>query len=325
VESKIEVLKQLTQELKNLAQDSDFLYLIEGQNNWFTPEFVQLSIHSITENYLDEKALRNWLENYPLVEKDHVAIIPAGNIPLVGFHDILCAYFAASRVSIKLSSKDNLLTKAVLDIWCKIDSVWAERMQIIERIENYDKIIATGSNTSYHYFELYFKKYKSILRKNRTSIAVVHKDMTEEELDFLIDDIFLYFGLGCRNVSKLWIEKGFELSRIFEASEKYNRFFQHSKYMNNYDYQRTLLLLNRIEHLSNNFLMLKPDKGLFSSISVLHYEIFEDEKEFKSDLELYKEDIQCVIGRGYIPYGKGQSPQLADYADGADTIQFLLS
>ena len=114
-------------------------------------------------------------------------------------------------------------------------------------------------------------------------------DMTDEELDFLIDDIFLYFGLGCRNVSKLWIEKGFELSRIFEASEKYNRFFQHSKYMNNYDYQRTLLLLNRIEHLSNNFLMLKPDKGLFSAISVLHYEIFEDEKEFKSDLELHKE------------------------------------
>ena len=171
MESKIKILKELAQELKKLALDSDFLYRIEGQNNWFTPEFVQLSIHSITENYLDGKALRGWLENYPIVEKDHIAIILAGNIPLVGFHDILCAYFAANRVSIKLSSKDQLLTKAVLDIWCKIDSVWAERMQIIERIETCDKIIATGSNTSYHYFELYFKKYKSILRKNKTSIS----------------------------------------------------------------------------------------------------------------------------------------------------------
>jgi hypothetical protein len=325
VESKINVLKQLAQELDNLASDTDFLYRIESQNNWFTPDFVQLSIKSITENYLEEKALRTWLEGYTIEDKDHVAIILAGNIPLVGFHDVLCSYFAASRVSIKLSSKDHILTKAVLDIWSKLDSDWARRMQIIERIESCDKIIATGSNSSYHYFELYFKKYKSILRKNRTSIAIVHKDMTDEELDFLIDDIFLYFGLGCRNVSKLWIEKGFELSRIFEASEKYNRCFQHSKYMNNYDYQRTLLLLNSIEHLSNNFLMLKPDNSLFSAISVLHYEIFENEKEVQSDLELHKDDIQCVIGRGYVPYGQGQSPQLSDYADGVDTMQFLLS
>lgn len=323
--TKIKHLEQFAIELNKIDQDKDFLYRIEGQNNWFTPDFVQLSIKSILQNYLDGKELIDWLERYPIETKDHVAIILAGNIPLVGFHDILCAYFTASRVSIKLSSKDHLLTKAVLDIWCQIDSEWAERMQIIERIETCDKIIATGSNTSYHYFELYFKKYKSILRKNRTSVAIVHKDMTEEELDFLIDDIFLYFGLGCRNVSKLWIEKGFELSRIFEASEKYNRFFQHSKYMNNYDYQRTLLLLNRVEHLSNNFLMLKPDKSLFSAISVLHYEIFEDEMEIKSDLDSYKEDIQCIIGRGYIPYGKGQSPQLTDYADGVDTMQFLLS
>ena len=325
MESKIKVLTQFAQELQKLASDADFLYRVEGQNNWFTPEFVQLSIENIRANYLEEKKLRAWLAQYPIEEKWHVALILAGNIPLVGFHDILCAYFSASQVSIKLSSKDRILTTAVLDIWSRLDSEWAQRMQIIERIVSCDKIIATGSNNSYNYFEHYFKKFKTILRKNRTSIAVVPKNMTDEELNFLIDDLFLYYGLGCRNVSKLWIEKGFELGRIFEASEKYKRYFQHSKYMNNYDYQRTLLLLNKIEHLSNDFLMLKPDKSIFSAISVIHYELYENENEIKADLETHKEDIQCILGRDYIPYGKGQSPRLADYADGVDTMQFLLS
>ena len=324
MKTKIEVLNKLADELKKLKQDEDFLLRVESHNPWFTPNFVKLSIENIIHEFLDEKKLIDWIANYDIKETSSVGIILAGNIPAVGFHDILCSYIAADKVYIKLSSKDSLLTSIILKQWTALDSEWMERLQIVERIVKCDKIIATGSNSAYQYFEQYFSKFKNILRRNRTSMAILHKDISDDELNFLIDDIFLYFGLGCRNVSKLWIEKGFELSRIFEASERYNYFFNHSKYMNNYDYQRTLLLLNKITHLSNNFLMLKEDKSLFSAISVLHYEYFEKEEDYLLDIELNKEDLQCAIGRGFIPFGQSQKPSLNDYADDVDTMKFLL-
>jgi hypothetical protein len=324
MKTKIEVLKKLAEELKKLSQDNDFLHRVESQNSWFTQSFVKLSIENIIKEFLDEQKLIEWISIYNISEKGSVGIILAGNIPAVGFHDILCSYFAVNKVYIKLSSKDNILTPIILKIWTGLDSDWNERLEIVERIIKCDKIIATGSNSAFHYFEQYFSKYKNILRRNRTSMAIVHKDISDEDLNFLIDDIFLYFGLGCRNVSKLWIEKDFELSRIFEASERYNYFFNHAKYMNNYDYQRTLLLLNMIPHLSNNFLMLKEDKSLFSAISVLHYEYFENEGDYLQDIEFNKEDLQCIIGKGFVPFGQSQRPGLNDYADGVDTMKFLI-
>jgi hypothetical protein len=324
METKIKHLEKLAGELKNISQDEDFLYRVEGQNQWFTPNFVKLSLDNIVSEFLNETALKNWLNNYSLSNKYSVGIILAGNIPAVGFHDILCAYFAAKKVYIKLSSKDSLLTQTILNLWMEIDPEWKQRLEIVERMGKCDKIIATGSNNAFNYFEQYFSKYQNILRRNRTSMAIVHNNISDDELDSLIDDIFLYFGLGCRNVSKLWIERGFELARIFEASERYNYFFNHVKYMNNYDYQRTLLLLNKIPHLSNNFLMLKEDNILFSAISVLNYEYFDKDEDFLQDIEAKKEDLQCVIGRGFIPFGHGQKPSLVDYADGVDTMEFLL-
>jgi len=320
---KIKCLVQLSDEFDKLIQNEDFLFQVESQNPWFTPDFVRLSMKNIIKEYLNEANLDNWLAQYEVNEKDNVGIILAGNIPLVGFHDILCAYFMASKVSIKISSKDSILTPELLRIWAELDPNWKSRMQIVDRLGTCDKIIATGSNSSYNYFEQYFGKYKNILRRNRTSIAIVPKDISETELNGLMDDIFLYFGLGCRNVSKLWIERGFELARIFEASERYSYFFNHVKYMNNYDYQRTLLLLNKIPHLSNNFLMLKEDKNLFSAISVLHYEYFERGEDISMDIELQKDNLQCVIGRGFTPFGQSQQPSLTEYADGVDTMLFL--
>lgn len=323
---KIAQLQNLKSALIELANDDDFLYRVEGQNSWFTKEFSQKAILNIVEGYLDDTKLKSWLSHYIIEkQKDTVGLILAGNIPIVGFNDILCAYFTTDNLRIKLSSKDAVLTPKILSLWTEIDSEWNERISIVERIENCDKIIATGSNNSYKYFEYYFRKYKHILRKNRTSIAIIHKNISDSELDALIDDIFLYFGLGCRNVSKLWIEKGFELTRIFEASERYNFLFNHAKYMNNYDYQRTLLLLNKVEHLSNNFLMLKEDENLFSPISVLHYQYFEDMKVVKNNIDMNKEQLQCVIGKGHIPFGQSQCPSLEDYADGIDTMSFLIS
>lgn len=323
--AKIQHLVALGTELKKLSIDQDFLWSVESQNPWFIPDFTKLNLESITNNFLQTDKLDAWLEHYAVKEKGSLGIILAGNIPMVGFHDILCSYFCAEKVEIKLSSKDLKLTPHVLKLWTDIDPLWKERLSIVDRLGTCEKIIATGSNSAYNYFEQYFGKYKNILRRNRTSVAIVPKDISNEELNFLIDDIFIYFGLGCRNVSKLWIEKGFELSRIFEASERYNSFFNHVKYMNNYDYQRTLLLLNKVPHLSNNFLMLKEDKSLFSPISVLNYESFEDIKEVKSLLAANQQDIQCIVGRDFVPFGQTQQPALSDYADGVDTMNFLLS
>jgi len=323
---KIKNLSSLKTELIKLSQDEDFLDRIESSNPWFIKEFSKNSILNIANEYLDEDKLTQWLSKYHFkISNETVGIILAGNLPLVGFHDILCAYFTTQNIHLKLSSKDSLLTQKVLDVWMEIDCELKSRIHLVDRIINCDKIIATGSNNSYKYFEYYFKKYKHILRKNRTSMAVLTNDMSDEEIDKLIDDIFLYFGLGCRNVSKLWIEKGFELKRIFEASERYHFLFNHVKYMNNYDYQRTLLLLNKIPHLSNNFLMLREEKSLFSPISVLHYEYFDTIEDVHKDMEINQENIQCVIGHNFIPFGQAQVPGLLDYADGVDTMQFLIS
>lgn len=325
MDMKIQKLQILKSRLLELAQDEDFLYRVESFNNWFTKESVTLSLKSIADEFLSEEKLVAWLGNYKFENlKGTTGIILAGNIPLVGFHDILCAYFCSEKVVIKLSSKDSILTKKVLDIWAEVDIDWAKRFSIEERIVFCDKIIATGNNNSFKYFEYYFKKFKHILRQNRTSIAVLKIENSDAEINALMDDIFLYGGLGCRNVSKLYIERGFELKRIFEASERYNTMFGHSKYMNNYDYQRTLLLLNNIEHLSNNFLMLRENEDLFTPISVVNYQYFDNMNDVEKEIDIHKNEIQCVIGSDFIPFGQAQSPGLMDYADGVDTMAFLL-
>ncbi len=322
---KISNLLALNKELRALTKDVDLLYRVEGANSWFVPENVIRALNAICDAMLIESKLQAWIDNYPPIKTDYsLGLILAGNIPLVGFHDILCAYMSPARVKIKLSSKDAILTSKVLEIWKNLDENWASRLEFVDRIIGCEKIIATGSNTTFQYFEQYFSKYKSILRKNRSSIGIIHKEITDTEIDSLCDDIFAYFGLGCRNVSKLMIEKGFDLARIFEASDrKYLHLFEHSKYMNNYDYQRTLLLLNNITHLSNNFLMLREDSALFTPISVVNYEWFETKSEYMDSISSNLENIQCVIGKDFIPFGNAQSPELTDYADGVDVMKFL--
>jgi hypothetical protein len=324
-QDKISCLQQLKDKIISLSNNEDFLYRIEGSNPWFIPEFTRKSLDSISAEMLDEKRLTTWITSYSISRTPKITgIIAAGNIPFVSFHDILCVYFTNHNLKLKLSSKDRYLPEHILNLWTEIDVEWKNRIEYVDRMVHCDKIIATGSNSTFNYFEHYFGKYDSILRKNRTSIGIVHKDIADEEVDLLMDDIFLYFGLGCRSISKLWIEKGFELKRIFEASERYHYLHMHSKYMNNYDYQRTLLLLNSIPHLSNDFLMLRESSEVFSPISVLHYNWFETPGEYEAEVLSRSEDIQCVIGRGYIPFGRSQSPSLTDYADGIDVMEFLM-
>jgi hypothetical protein len=320
---KLSVLKKLQSFLLEICSDEDILYRVENSNPWFTPRATKEALNSIAHYLLDQQELMKWSNSYSFNDSKNIGIICAGNIPMVSFHDILCVYASPHRLSLKLSSKDNFLTRFVLEKWMEIDLEWKSRVEFVERIEKVDKIIATGSNNSYQYFEYYFKKFDHILRKNRTSVAIVSANATDKELDGLSDDILSYFGLGCRNVSKIYFENGFNTDRLFERAEKHKYLFEHTKYMNNYDYQRTLLLMNSVPHLSNNFLMIRECPDLFSPISTVHYEWYEKIAHVELKLEEQKNEVQCIIGRDFIPFGGSQSPCLMDYADGIDVMSFL--
>lgn len=325
LEKKLEVLAQLQHKIKEASEDQSFLEAVFLNNNWFIPQFTKFALNNIADFLLDKEKLQNWLNHYNFSSTIpyKIGIITAGNIPLVGFHDLLCAYLSPHQIQLKISSKDLFLTQWLIKSWCELDSELNHRLDIVERITNIDRIIATGSNNSYQMFQHYFSKYNPILRKNRTSIGMIRKNITDQEIDLLMDDIFMFFGLGCRNISKLYIEKEFELSRLFEAAEKkYAFLFDQVKYMNNYDYQRTLLLLNNVSHLANNFWMLKEDDQLFSPISTTHFSFFDNEHSFEHLITQNKADIQCIIGKD-INYGQAQKPSLFDYADGIDVMEYL--
>lgn len=324
-DNKLEVLNQLKQKIKEASEDENFLEDVFLNNNWFIPKFTKFALNNIADYLLDKEKLENWLNHYDFSSTIpyRIGIITAGNIPLVGFHDLLCAYLSPHQIQLKISSKDLFLTKWLIQIWCQIDSNLANRLEIVERITNVDRIIATGSNNSYQMFQHYFSKYNPILRKNRTSVGIVRNNITDQEIDILMDDIFMFFGLGCRNISKLYIEKEFELTRLFEAADKkYAYLFDQVKYMNNYDYQRTLLLLNNVGHLANNFWMLKEDPQLFSPISTTHFSYFDNENVLEQLISVNRENIQCIIGKD-IEYGQAQKPSLFDYADGIDVMEYL--
>jgi hypothetical protein len=311
-----------------------------GQKNpFFTPEFVNNAVSAISEHMLQKGKLEQWLSTYPklgsfLTDKT-VGIIMAGNLPLVGFHDLLCAYVCGFNINIKLSSKDDVLTTATIQLLQELEGDSGQKIAIVEKLENFDAVIATGSNNSYKYFEFYFRNRPNILRKNRTSVAILTGNETKEELLGLADDTFMYFGLGCRNVSKLYVPKGFDITTLFPYFDKYNWMHEHSKYMNNYDYHRAILLLNQTPHLADDKVMIQESKAISTPLSMLYYEPYENLDALQRELLALKDEIQCVVCsantektlgiNGTVRFGKTQFPELNDYADGINTIQFLLS
>jgi hypothetical protein len=311
-----------------------------GQKNpFFTPEFVNNAVSAISEHMLQKEKLEQWLSTYPklssfLTDKT-VGIIMAGNLPLVGFHDLLCAYVCGFNINIKLSSKDDVLTTATIQLLQELEGDSGQKIAIVEKLENFDAVIATGSNNSYKYFEFYFRNRPNILRKNRTSVAILTGNETKEELLGLADDTFMYFGLGCRNVSKLYVPKGFDITTLFPYFDKYNWMHEHSKYMNNYDYHRAILLLNQTPHLADDKVMIQESKAISTPLSMLYYEPYENLDALQRELLALKDEIQCVVCsantektlgiNGTVRFGKTQFPELNDYADGINTIQFLLS
>lgn len=297
-------------------------------NGWFIKEFVEEALKNIGA-MLDEKSLNQFVKNIPEPKQPKtVAVIMAGNIPMVGFHDLMCVLLSGHKVLIKLSSDDNVLMPFFIKLLEYYEPSIGEYIKFSQgKLTEFDAVIATGSNNTATHFKYYFGKYPNIIRKNRTSVAVITGQETKEDLKNLGHDIFLYFGLGCRNVSKLLVQKGFVFDPVFEAVFDYKFTVDNKKYGNNYDYNRAIYLLNLDKFLDNNFLMIKEDKGLFSPVSVLYYQEYDSEEEVKQYLNDNKEHLQCIVGngQGYVPFGYSQQPVITEYADGVNTLDFLVN
>jgi hypothetical protein len=315
--------------------DEELTSIINNQrhyNAWFTPQNVKKSVQS-TGKMLNSSDLSKWLSRYNL--NDHepkkVGLILAGNIPLVGFHDILCVLASGNIALIKLSSQDNRLIIYVLQKLVEIDADFATQFRFVEKLENFDAVIATGSNNTSRYFEYYFGKVPNIIRRNRNSIALLTGNETTTQLHELGRDIFDYYGLGCRNVSKLLVPEGYDFGEFFRSIQDFEEIIHHHKYNNNYDYNKSIYLVNGDEHLDNGFLLLKKDAKLTSPLSVVFYDTYSDLDAAQQLLNQESESIQCVVSstkldikNQVVDFGESQEPKLWDYADGVDTMKFLV-
>ena len=295
------------------------------QNPWFTQDFVSLAIKNIANNFLQKDLLGNWINEYQLensIQPKKVGIIMAGNIPLVGFHDFLCVFICGHKAIIKPSSKDEVLIKHLANKIIEWNNETERYIIFAENLKNCEVYIATGSNNSSRYFEYYFGKYPNIIRRNRTSASILTGNESKNHLELLADDIQEYFGMGCRNVTHLFVPKNYDFVPLLSALKKYDYFKDFHKYKNNYDYQLALLILNRTFYMTNDSIILTEKEEVFAPVSQLNYSFYDDKKMVEKSLA-DNENIQCLVGKNFIPFGKSQSPSLTDYADGGDTIQFL--
>jgi hypothetical protein len=298
-------------------------------NGWFTEINTRRAIGEWANN-LKRSSLEAWLKHYPIQDQPHkeetVAIICAGNIPMVGFHDILCVLLGGHKAMIKLSSDDARLIPLFLYLVMKWEPglkpyiLWAEG-----KLQNFDRIIATGSDNTSRYFHAYFDKYPNIIRHSRTSVAILNGQETEEELNGLAHDIFDYFGLGCRNVCKVFLPEGYDLNVLISALLPFQSVIQHNKYANNYDYNKAVWLLNQEDLLENGFMIFKQDQGWVAPTASLFYEYYSDLNQVTARIQGHQDHIQCVVGHGYTPFGQAQCPKLSDYPDGVDVMKFILS
>ena len=311
-------------EYEELSNIVDRHYITNG---WFTRENVIKAFNSWALA-LEAKNMDAWIGRYAMVEEASnakiIGIICAGNIPLVGLHDLISVLIAGHSAKIKLSSSDNQLIPAISKILITLEPGFSDRISFTEKLVGYDAVIATGSNNSSRYFEYYFSKVPHIIRKSRTSIAVLDGKENRSELESLGKDIFDYFGLGCRNISKIFVPRDYNLNNFFEAIYSYNPIINHNKYANNYDYNKAVWLLNQENLLDNGFILLKEDSRLASPTASLFFEYYDDVEKVKQRLEADSNEIQCLVGHGFLDFGTAQNPMLWDYADGVDTLEFLL-
>lgn len=331
----IEIFSQLG--ILLLQPDEALGHLIDNEhiyNPWFTPENVSQSVEAIA-TMLNKSDLTEWISRYDIngnKPAKKVGLILAGNLPMVGFHDVLCVLVTGNFAMIKASSQDARLIKHILQMLIDIEPAMANQYAFVDRLENFDAVIATGSNNSSRYFDYYFGKVPNIIRKNRNSVAVLTGNETAEQLFNLGHDIFDYFGLGCRNVSKLLVPRDYKFDFFFESIESFNPIINHNKYNNNYGYNKSIYLVGGEQHLDNGFLLIKENPSLSSPLAVVFYEYYDDLTAVQEALQGQTENIQCVVSEApltvnnqLVNFGQSQSPALWDYADNVDTMAFLVT
>lgn len=330
LEQRISAFVRLGNHLSNLSQEGFESLALSArlENPWFTEANVKRSLEGVTR-YLQDDKLREWTSRYALnpVQPKTVALVLAGNIPMVGFHDLLSVLISGHRAQLKFSSKDSKLIPYLIKHLIWFEPTFEKMIEVKEnKLENFDAVIATGSDNSARYFDYYFSKYPNIIRKNRTSCVVLNGHEPTENIAALGEDIFSYFGLGCRNVSKAFVPEGYDLTKLLSAWDSYKDIIHHHKYCNNYDYQKSILLVNQVPFFDNGFILLQQNDKLVSPISVLYYEFYKDQTDLETKLNRDAEKIQCLVGSekpANVSFGSAQYPDVWDYADNVDTLKFL--
>ncbi|EDM42910.1 hypothetical protein SCB49_11457 [unidentified eubacterium SCB49] len=334
LQQRINAFSKLGQQLGLLTSEMPEAYhtLIRqanAHNGWFTEENIVFALNSWSAALTNEN-LTKWTSNYTFKEKapKTIAIVMAGNIPLVGFHDFLSVLISGNHVQVKMSSNDTVLLTFVAKLLVEIAPEFKEAITFTkENLEKFDAVIATGSNNTAKYFEHYFNKYPNIIRKNRNSVAVITGKETTAQMEALADDVFRYFGLGCRNVSKVYLPETYDLDHFFNAMYSWKEVINNHKYMNNYDYNKAVYLMSEIKLLDNEFMLLKEDPGFSSPISVVLFERYKNLEDVQTTLSQQAEHIQAIVAdcgiKNEIPFGVAQTPALWDYADGVDTLAFI--
>lgn len=321
---------------EHLLQPDDYLDAVihrtEFNNPWFTKDNQALAIRAIATAFLDKGKLENWASTYPINNEPPmktIGMVMAGNLPLVGFHDVVCSFVSGYKSKIKLSDKDRFLLPYLLKLLEKYAPGAGDYFEIVEQMNGFDAVIATGSNNSARYFEAYFGKYPHIIRKNRNAVAALDGTESDDELRQLGVDVFRYFGLGCRNVSKLYLPQGYQFQQLMESLHEYRDLANHSKYRNNFDYNLALLMLNQVPYSNNGCIILAENKAIASRIATLNYEFYEEKTALEAELKDRSEEIQCIVAKPNwldlptIAFGKTQEPSLSDYPDGVDVMAFL--
>ncbi|MTI31443.1 acyl-CoA reductase [Cytophagales bacterium RKSG123] len=329
---RIEALATLGSRIGSLTQkeQEELSQKAIGYNNWHTAENIELAFKGAT-TYLQKEKLKQWTKHYHIKEEPSpktIGIVMAGNIPLVGLHDLITVLISGHKALVKLSSQDPFLIKVLIEELISIEPAFAEKIQLTEQLKEMDAVIATGSDNTARYFNYYFSKIPHIIRQNRSSCAILNGNENPSDLSALGKDIFQYFGLGCRNISKLYVPKDYNFPHLIKELEGFQEVIHHHKYANNYDYNKSIYLVNKVPHYDNGFLLLKESEDLVSPISVVYYETYQDENNLNSLLKKQENKIQCMVSKdgwyeNSLPFGKSQQPELWDYADGVDTLKFV--
>jgi len=333
IQAFVELGKRIHKGLLNNTEEFETIIIkAKVHNPWFDPRFTRIALKSIAD-LLNKESIEAWVTNYDSHFFDDsnkkIGVIMAGNIPMVGFHDFLSVLISGKVFKGKLSSQDEQLLPFIAAQLIEIEPSFESKIEFVPHLlKDFDAVIATGSNNSARYFDYYFGKYPHIIRRNRNSVAVITGDETKEQLEMLADDVYLYFGLGCRSVSKIFIPKGYSLPNILDNFQHYMHLHEHTKYFNNYEYNKSIFLLNKVPHFDNGFHLLTQNDHYASPVSVLYYEEYDDLDVLERRLMIENEQIQCIVGGDKVNilhenFGNSQYPSLSEYADNVDIMTFL--